>query len=132
MITCRAYKQSDWPLIKEWWAASGEIAPVEGMMPPDSSYVADIDGTPALACSLYLTNTKELAYVENFIGNPALKGAERREAAQAGMAHVARVARELGYKRLLCMTEKPALMNRYQELGFTPTLSGVTAFVRVL
>lgn len=130
MITIRPYRKDDWAQVDSWWKESGEIGPLETMMPLESSFIAEIDGTPALAVTLYLTNTPELCYVENFIGNPALKGGERRLATYMLLEHITKFANLLGYKRLICMTEKPILVERYKEIGFTPTLSGVTTFAR--
>lgn len=132
MTMIRNYQASDWMLVSDWWAQSGEIGPLPTMMPIDSSFVAEVHGKPALAVAVYLTNSPEIAYCENFIGNPEFRGSERRLAAQHLSEHVANFVRGRGYKRLICMTEKPVLMGRYKELGFSPTLSGVTTLVRVL
>lgn len=130
MIEIRPYFADDWEEVEGWWKASGEIPPLPTMMPLESSFIAEIDEKPALAVALYLTNTPELAYVENFIGNPAVKGGLRREAALALSHYIATFAKQRGFKRLMCLTEKPALKTRYMELGYHPTLGGVTAFVR--
>jgi hypothetical protein len=130
MITIRNYSKADWPEIESWWKVSGETPPLPTMMPPESSFVAELEGKPALAVAIYLTNTPELAYVENFIGNPAMKGSDRSMGASLLADHISNFARSRGYKRLLCMTEKQALKGRYIQLGFQPTLGGVTTFVR--
>lgn len=130
MITIRAYKDDDYEMIKTWWDRAGEVGPLPGMMPLDSSFIASIDGIPALAVCLYLTNTREISYVENFIGNPVMKSLKRREATIVLLDHITRFARDLGYKRMICMSEKPVLAQHYKSIGFTPTLSGVTTFVR--
>lgn len=130
MVKILPYFATDWPKIEAWWKASGETAPLATMMPLESSFVAYVDGTPALAVALYLTNTPQIAYVENFIGNPECKGAERREAAKVLSDHIAAFAKQRGFASLMCMTEKQPLKQRYMELGFQPTLGGLTAFVR--
>lgn len=130
MVEIRPYFADDWGEIERWWKASGELPPLPTMMPLESSFIAEIDNKPALAVALYLTNTPELAYVENFIGNPKAKGVARREAAYALAHHISAFAKSRGFQRLMCLTEKPILAKRYQELGFHPTLGGVTAFVR--
>lgn len=132
MAKIRNYRKDDWAMIESWWKASGEIAPLPAMMPPESSFVAELDGVPALAVSVYLTNTPEVAYTENFIGNPEVRGDGRRLAALALSDHIAKFAKDMGYRRLLCMTEKPKLMSRYIELGYEPTMSGLTTLVRRL
>jgi hypothetical protein len=132
MMKIREYQTSDWPVVKSWWKASGEMAPLPDMMPEESSFVAEVDHVPALAVAIYLTNTKELAYVENFVGNPAMSGKKRREAALILSDHIAKFAKGRGFKRLMCMTEKKPLVGRYKELGYKPTLGGVTTLVREL
>lgn len=129
-ITIRPYKKEDWEMVAWWWNTSGEVSPLETMMPLDSSFIAEIDGVPALAVCLYLTNTPEVAYVENFIGNPELKGVSRVSASHVLLDHISKFASDLGYKRILCMTEKDVLKNHYQKLGFTKTLDGVATFVK--
>lgn len=113
LIKIKKYKKSDWPMVQSWWHESGEIAPFETMMPLDSSFIAEIDSIPSLAVCLYLTNTHDVAYVENFVGNPASAGPARREATVILLDHISKFANELGYKRLVCMTEKPVLKNHY-------------------
>jgi hypothetical protein len=130
MVSVRHYKHTDWPEISAWWAHSGEVSPLPLMMPEESSFIAEVDGEPALAVALYLTNTPELAYIENFVGNPKLAGPKRREAAHVLVETFCKFAKERGYNRLLCMSEKPVLVKRYMELGFQPTLSGLTTLVR--
>jgi hypothetical protein len=130
MLKIRPFTANDWPMVESWWKRSGEVAPLPSMMPLESSFIAEVDYKPALAVAVYLTNTPELAYVENFIGNPEMKTQERKVAAFLLAKHISDFAKSRGFKRLLCMTEKPALVSRYLELGFMPTLSGVTTLVR--
>lgn len=129
-ITIRSYQKNDWPIILSWWKAENEIAPIETMMPLDSSFIANIDGQPALAVCLYLTNTPEITYVENFIGNPEFRGSVRNKATHILLDHINNFAAKLGYKRMLCFSEKPALQSYYEKIGFTRTLDGVATFVK--
>lgn len=130
LLTIRAYKKNDWPLVKQWWALSKEVAPLETMMPTESSFVAEIDGNPALAVTVYLTNTPEVTYVENFIGNPEYRGETRKKLTEMLLACLGDFVSRLGYRRLLCMSEKPELKNYYKEIGFTKTLDGVATFTK--
>jgi hypothetical protein len=129
-ITVKRFVSQDWPMVESWWIKAGEIAPLESMMPTDSTFIALIDSVPALSVSLYLTNTPEVAYVENFIGNPDLRGPIRKEATQILLDHISSFAHAAGYKRLMCMTEKSALKSHYQSIGFTQTLNGVATFIK--
>jgi hypothetical protein len=116
-------------MIKGWWESSGEPVPSRDLLPVNSTFIAELSGAPALAVCLYLTNTPELAFVENFIGNPRLKGA-RRQAVKPLLDYITGFAKAMGYRRLFCMTDKESLVKHYMELGFVPTLSGVTTLVR--
>lgn len=130
IITIRLYNPEDWKMVKSWWDIQNEFAPLETMMPLNSSFIAEIDEVPALAVCLYLTNTPEVAYVENFVGNPELKGTSRKEATNILLNHITKFAFEMGYKRLLCMSEKPILKAHYEKIGFTKTLDGVATFIK--
>ena len=129
-ITVREFNSKDWPTVKSWWDIQKEFAPIETMMPLNSSFIAEIDGFPALAVCLYLTNTPEVCYVENFVGNPEFKGHVRNKATEILLDHLSTFAGSLGFKRLLCMSEKEVLKNYYSKIGFTKTLDGVATFTK--
>jgi len=129
-ITVRPYKKEDWQMIKSWWDHAKEFAPIEEMMPLDSSFIAEINGRPALAVCLYLTNIPTAAYVENFIGNHEFRGQLRNDATIILLDHLGKFAKSLGYKILVCMTEKPILKAYYEKIGFTKTLDGVATFAK--
>ena len=128
----RNYRKTDYDVINSWWLGQGEMPPESDMMPEDSSFVCEIGGAPALAVTVYLTNSKAFAMTDNFVGAPALKGPLRREAAQALSNHIADFARRQGYKRLFCMCYRESLEKRYNELGYRTTIRNVTTFVRDL
>lgn len=130
IITIRNYVKKDWPMVFSWWDMQKEFAPLETMMPLDSSFIAELDGNPALAVCLYLTNTPEVCYVENFVGNPEFEGFSRQDATKVLLDHISNFAHGLGYKRLLCMSEKTALKSHYENIGFKRTLDGVATFVK--
>lgn len=130
MIQIRNYKKEDFEMVKSWWDAAGEVAPLPDMMPEESSFIAEIDGRPALAISLYLTNTPEICYVENFIGNPDLKGLSRNSASHLLINHIEKFASSLGYKRLICLAHKEQLKNHYQKLGGVKTLDNLASFAK--
>lgn len=130
MFRVRGFKRHEYEIIKGWWDAAGEVAALPGMMPEESTFVVEFDQIPMAAITVYLTNTKEVAYLENLVGNPKFKGPIRRQGVAQLVRYAESFARSLGYKRLLCMSEKGKLKERYQELGYTPTLSDITTMVR--
>ena len=119
-------------MIHEWWEKSGETGPFEVMMPLDTSFIAEVAGEGACAVTLYLTNSPAVVLVDNFIGNPEMDRRERRAAAVRLSNFIAGYAKKRGYLALMCMTDKHVLEKRYSELGFKPTLKGVTTMVRSL
>jgi hypothetical protein len=128
MRQIRAYKEADYPMIRQWWESQGELAPTPSMLPLDSTWIVELYGIPALCVSLILTNTS-FCYVENFVGNPEVKGKMRFEASHWLNQYIAKVARARGYSSMLCMAHKDPLRKRYRELGYRETLNGVSTFV---
>lgn len=131
-MTIRNYKKEDYPLIKSWWDRAKEIAPYPSMMPEESSFVLELEGKPILAITLYLTNSVQIAWIDNLIGNPEITGNKRREATKMLVKYVEDFAREKGYKSTLCFSEKDKLVNYYQTLGYHPTLRNVTTLIKEL
>lgn len=131
-LSVRHYTPSDFPLISSWWIAHGEPGPLPSMLPPESTFLLEMDGIPALCVSLYLTNSSEVAYIENFCGNPELDGPARRSAAPHLVKYIENFALSRGYARLFCLAHKEPLKRRYEELGYTRTLDNVATFCKSL
>lgn len=129
----RPYKKEDYAEISAWWKAAKEPGPSRDMMPEESSFILEVQGTPWIAVTVYLTNSPELAWVDNLIASPKMPGGEARAAAIFWLqAFLERWTKEQGYKKLFCMTEKEVLVKRYQDLGYEPTLKGVTTLIKIL
>lgn len=127
----RNYKPDDFTMISSWWADSKEVGPIEAMLPPESTFILELNGVPTVCVTLYLTNAKAFCMADNLISNPAVKDREWRAKAVDLMNGFADgFARERGFERILCLTEKNALKRRYMELGYKPTLDGVTTFIK--
>lgn len=127
----RLYRPDEFEMIRGWWIASGETAPLETML-PETTYVLSVNGTPGFCISLICTNVSEYAWLENFIANPSLTFTknDRHKYSQAIVSHAEAQAREHGYRRLICMSEKPALARRYSSLGYVGTLKGVSILMK--
>lgn len=130
MFNIRPYKNSDYEAICSWWKAADELPPTLDMLPLETTFIMEIDGQAALCLAVYFTNTKELCYLSSFCGNPEFKGEKRKEAAQKLMDAVCGFAGAFGYKNVLCFAYKDKVKKRYEEMGFTPTLSNMTGFCR--
>lgn len=131
-MTVKPYEPTLFPEVLSWWLAHGEVAPNEAMLPPESTFVAWQADAPVAALTVYLTNSTFIAYLENLVSAPGLPREARRRAVEALVAHAEAFARERGVKALLCMSEKDKLAARYEELGYTPTLRGVTTLAKYL
>ncbi len=129
-FTIRNFKSSDFPMISSWWKESDEIPPSLSMLPEESTLILEIDNKPAFCLSIYFTNCKEYSYLGNFVSDRSIKGPVRKEASQKLMNTVLAYAQNLGYKNVICMTHETKLQKRYQEMGFSPTISNVQTFVR--
>lgn len=129
MFLVRNYEPDDYLMIVSWWKDHKEIGPTEEMLPVESTFIIEENKVPVLCATLYLTNTKEFCIVDNLVANPNHKE-KRRRAVEVMDEQLVMFAKKLGYKKLLCMTEKPVLKKRYMEFGFKPTLENITALIK--
>ena len=117
-------------MIREWWIAAGSPAPTMDMMPENSSFVLEVDGKPLLAVTVYMTNSKQIAWVDNLISSPLPFKGNRRDYVEEMQKFLEIWAKTEGYKSLFCFSEKEVLVKRYMELGYMPTLKNVTTLVK--
>lgn len=128
-MNIRLYKESDWSTIKNWWIIANEIPPLKESMTNDSTFVLEKDNDLLASITVYLTNSKEMAYLENLVRNPEFKN---KEAIKNLVNHAERFTKENGYKRLICFSYKSSLKKRYENLGYLNTLSDLSSFVKEL
>lgn len=108
-----------------------DIAPLhDDFYNKDSSFILEIDGIPSLHMSFYITNCKGVSYLENFVGNPEMKGMVRREATKYLISFLTELAKQLGYKRLIGFGFQDKTKAYYKTLGFENTLNDVSVFCR--
>lgn len=132
MYNIRNYELSDYPMVHSWWTTHKEQAPMEDQIPEDTSFILEDGTTPIYCLSFIATNTPILSYLENFVVNPNFPKEKRKEASQTIVNCVLSYAKALGYKHVLCFASNNKLKQRYKELGMTPTLDNVQAFVKVI
>ena len=126
----RNYTDKDYSLVKSWWDSFEEPAPNEDMLPTESTFIYEVKGIPALCVTLYFTNTKQFCMIDNFVRNPSFDDKNRRHAIKELLAYITNVAKDNGYKSVMCMGYRPCTIKLYKELGFTQTMSGVSTFIR--
>lgn len=122
------YKEAHLPTLKGWWTKLNEAGP-EAKMIPETSYLMYHNNEPILFISLYMTNASVI-WLDNLIGNPDLKGSDRRTCGQLFLSYIDNVAKSHGKDRFFCMSINEKTSARYVELGFTKTLDNVSTFVR--
>lgn len=127
-LLIRKFEFKDYELIKSWWEQYSEQAPVLTTM-PETSYVMYFDNQPILSVSLFLTNGS-VAWIDNYIGNPSLKGSIRKECGVVLLKHLEEVAKENSKDRMFCMSMNEKTSQRYLELGFTKTASNISTFIK--
>lgn len=121
----------DYDMIKSWWDAVGEVAPLPDMLPEDTTFIVERKNEPWLCVTVFTTNSGT-AWIENLIANPGMKKTERKMAIGLLQEFLEGWCREKGFKRMLCMSHKEKLSERYQELGYRKTLSSVETFIKIL
>lgn len=131
-FTVRGYTSSDYPMLSAWWGQSNMPTPPEDAIPEASTLIVEIDGIPAISCSLVTTNIKTYCYMDFLIGNPELQGQARKEATTLVVSCLESFAKAEGFKSILCFSTKPSLTKYYESLGYVKTHSGLTSHIREL
>lgn len=128
----RFYKKEDFNEIQSWWIKAGETAPILGQLPEDSTFVLEKNGVMIACVSAYLTNCKEIAYIENLAKDPDLGSYVTKEMINNLIDHTFNFIKELGYKRAICFAYVDKLKERYLEFGFHKTCDNLSSFSREL
>ena len=122
------FKDSDYEMLKSWWAAHNEMAPELHMM-PKTTYIMYCEDQPILSVGLIMTSIP-LAWIDNFIGNPELKGQNRKECSGILLQYLNKVSKEHGKERMFCMSMNEKTTKRYIDLGFKRTSNNICTFIK--
>jgi hypothetical protein len=128
-MTIRTYNKKDWPEILDWWIAAKEIPPPKESMTTDSTFILEVNNEMMASITIYLTNCKEVAFLENIIRNPKFKN---KDGIQSLVQHAELFIKENGYKRLIGLFYKDKLKNRMQTMGYKKTLDNLSSLVKEL
>lgn len=131
-LSIRLYTPHDYPEIISWWNAVDSIGPFESMLPLDTTFVCTLDSEMVAMISLYLTNCKDVTYAENICGNPLFKGPIRRAATQMLADYCYDYARNSGYKHIVTYSAQPKNDGRFEQMGLSKVITGLTAFGKIL
>lgn len=116
----RAYRSSEYEMIKSWWISHNEPPPAVDMMPLDTSFIMEVDGHPSYCVSIILTNVLGMCYLENFIKDPGFTKKDQ-DYGKILSVHVDDFIKKMGYKRVVCYSYRPQTAARYNELGYKMT-----------
>lgn len=127
----RAYQDSDFEMICRWWASRGEIGPMPGMLIENGTFVLELSDKAVMSLTCYIT-LSSIAYIEGFIADPELPKEIRRELGHKLWDHCIKYAEENKAKHLLTYSGKDGLTKRYEQFGFTKSISNLTVLYRTL
>lgn len=132
MFKVRNYTEQDFSMLNQWWVAQDEFPPTKEMLPKESTFICEQDGVPLVSITLYLTNSKEFCMLDNFIGNPKMRGEIRKAASDFIIKYSEVIAKELGYKSILCFATKPKLKEYYPTFGYMKRCDNIASFNKEL
>jgi len=100
----RAYKESDYDMIKQWWLEAGCPAPHPSQL-ETTGVIGLVDDQPVCAVWIYRCIDVPIAWLEHFVTNP-LGGAAMRKmkAVIAMMDKVMSILKEDGYQMIRATT----------------------------
>lgn len=129
-MNIRLYNKNDYQMIKGWWVDSNECPPLEDMLTEDSTFILEMHGKARMCISVYITNSKAVAYLENFVKDPGFK--DSNACSKILVEHAEKFAKDKGYKYLMCLSYKEKLKSRYEKLGYFRTLNNLSSFCKEL
>lgn len=132
MFSVRNFKQVDFEMLQNWWKTQDEFPPTREMLPEETTFICEHNDLPLVSITLYLTNSKEFCMLDNFVGNPELRGDLRKEASALIISHAEQLAKKLGYKSIMCLALKDKLGEYYQSFGYKKRFSNVLTFNKEL
>lgn len=126
----REYKESDYDTVLNW-LKDENFTPSKDLMSKSSTFVLEENNVPLFCITIYLTNCKEVCFIENFAGNPDFKK-ERQKHSQLLFTYMENLAKDLGYKSILCFSGVEKLTQKYEEYGYKRIMNNLTALGKVL
>jgi N-acetylglutamate synthase-like GNAT family acetyltransferase len=97
----------------------------------DSTFVLEEDNKLLFCLTIYFTNSKDLCLIENFAGNPKYKE-ERKKYSQYLWLYLEKMAKEMGYKNIMVLSQVEKLTEKYEQFGYIKVMSNVDVLGKVL
>lgn len=129
MIKIRSYKNTEFEGISEWCKYFTSVSPLPNMLLENGTFVLEIENVSALCVTVLLTQSKDMAYIFNFIKNPLFDGVNLEEYGKVLWSHCFNWAKEQGYSQLICFSDNDKLTDKYQRFGMKKNLTGLTSFI---
>ncbi len=126
----RPFRQEDFKNIANWWSSAGECPPLDGMMIEDGTFVLEIEGVAALSLTVFLTQSKEISYLEGFVKNPLFHEFNLNKYGQLLWDHCFKYASDKGYKRIICYCAVEKLIGIYSKFGMTLTCRNLSSLAK--
>jgi hypothetical protein len=132
MINIRRYQHNDFEEICSWWREHGECPPLPGMMIEDGTIVMEHDGKPVMTLTILITLSNEIAYFEGYCAKPGIDKQLSNRCGKSLFEYGYEFLKLNGFKRAIIFTDKPALVERYKELGMDVNMKDLVSLGRVL
>jgi len=116
----RHYGAEDYPLVKQWWEGHGWTA-VEEKFLPRPGIVCLVDGVPAGAVWLYMSNSNGVAMMEWLVVRPDLPARQALEVIRHLLAGVEIECREADYGVIFTTARQAGLARILEKAGFVET-----------
>jgi hypothetical protein len=112
-------RETDYPLVCEWWAGHGVPAPASARL-PDCGLVAELGGAPVAAAWLYQDNSCGCAWLAHFVSRPGCKVREAHRGMELILGAADEVARELGRHTMVAAVASVGLGRLLARKGWEP------------
>lgn len=114
-LMIRPYKNEDYQEIAKWAVDMPKLS--EDLLSKSSTFILELDSKLVFLMTVYFTNCKEICFLDNFIGNPKMKEA-RKEHSQLLFTYIETLAKDLGYKSVVCFSNIDKLTQKYETYGY--------------
>lgn len=121
---------NDYALAASWWEKRHYLVAPMFMLPPNGLVVCDGD-TP-VAIGFLMRTDAGVAGPCHLVSNPDEPGEIRHQALDLLIQSLIERAKELGHRVICAETNLERLVERYKNLGFTVTDTGVFAMMKVV
>lgn len=127
----RPYTKSDYSMIKGWWERHGELVPPEDTMPLNSTFVLEVAGTPAYSICVLFTNSRGVAYIENFVRNPTFR-TKNNGYGRILSSYIDDFIKKSGYTRAVCYSLNEKTDYWYNKHGYRSVAKVSTMHIKEL